>query len=328
MYFRFSFIFLTFAMSFFRFSLHAAGFRVMLYDGVEIGVWYPSDADTVSQRLGPFEVDIARDAPIQKGTHQIILFSHGHTGRYRNHYQTAQILADAGFVVAAPQHKADYLIRGRKTARALNHRYLELEAALRAVLAEPDFQVDRDTIHGIGYSLGGATILLAAGAEFSTERLQQYCQLNKATDTEYCEDTTGWFSRFLQSFRNRLSLPKTTATFNNKPFVNGRMVLVAPAFQGFGVKDALSGTSLTVFAIQGDTIAKPEFQARPLVRALSPYVKTDLQTVSGHHYAFIAPFPQWLIEEENIPPMLDPEGFDRQAFLTDINARILSVFNR
>ena len=106
------------------------------------------------------------------------------------------------------------------------------------------------------------------------------------------------------------------------------MVLVAPAFQGFGVKDALSGTSLTVFAIQGDTIAKPEFQARPLVRAFSPYVKTDLQTVPGHHYAFIAPFPQWLIEEENIPPMLDPEGFDRQAFLTDINARILSVFNR
>ena len=66
MYFRSNFIFLAFAMSFFGwiFSLHAAGFRVMLYDGVEIGVWYPSDAATVPQRLGPFEVDIARDAPI------------------------------------------------------------------------------------------------------------------------------------------------------------------------------------------------------------------------------------------------------------------------
>ena len=33
-----------------------------------------------------------------------------------------------------------------------------------------------------------------------------------------------------------------------------------------------------------------------------------------------------LINEEDIPVAMDPEGFDRQSFLTDLNSRILSVF--
>ena len=80
----------------------AAGFRKMSVEGVEIGVWYPSDVSTIKQRLGPFDVDIANDAAILDGKHEIILFSHGNSGFYRNHYLTAQTLADAGFIVVPP----------------------------------------------------------------------------------------------------------------------------------------------------------------------------------------------------------------------------------
>ena len=67
-------------------SVKAAGFRLITQDDVQIGVWYPSDAATTSQRLGPFAVDIARGAPISAGSYQVVLFSHGNGGRYRNHY--------------------------------------------------------------------------------------------------------------------------------------------------------------------------------------------------------------------------------------------------
>ena len=302
---------------------NAAGFRVLSQDGVEIGVWYPSDTATISQRLGPYEVDIARDAPIKKGTHQIILFSHGNGGYYRNHYLTALTLADAGFVVAAPQHQADYFIGGEKTARALNHRYLELDAALRAVLAAPDFRghVNGDAVHGLGYSLGGATILLAAGAEYSSEYVLQHCRLNKVADVEFCE-----YSGTTEPPGHNFSLPRTTDPFRNKPLTNGKVVLVAPAFQGLGIKESFSATSLTVFAIEGDRIIKPKFHARPLIDAVPPRLPTDFQSIPGHHYAFIAPFPKWLTDKEDIPVASDPEGFDRQSFLTDLNARILSAF--
>lgn len=43
-------------------SATAAGFREMVAGNVAFGVWYPSDAPTATQRLGPFEVELARDA--------------------------------------------------------------------------------------------------------------------------------------------------------------------------------------------------------------------------------------------------------------------------
>jgi hypothetical protein len=45
-----------------------------------------------------------------------------------------------------------------------------------------------------------------------------------------------------------------------------------------------------------------------------------------HHFAFIAPFPKWLTDSENIPVAKDPEGFDRQAFIDNVNQDIVGFF--
>ena len=290
----------------------AAGFRKMSVDGVEIGVWYPSDASTIKQRLGPFDVDIARDAAILDGKHEIILFSHGNSGFYRNHYLTAQTLADAGFIVVAPQHEADYLIGGAKTAKALDHRYQELATALKVIFETSEIggHANREKVHGLGYSLGGATILLASGAGYASERATQHCRKNGTVDTTFCE-SPGWLFRLVQSFRHSVSLRNTTDPFRNQPLLTGKAVLVAPVFQGIDPAPPLSISGLTVFAIEGDTIAIPQFHAHPLHEAFSRDIPSDYQIVPGHHFAFIAPFPKWLTEQEDIPVAMDPEGFDR-----------------
>ena len=218
-------------------------------------------------------------------------------------------------------------IGGNKTARALDHRYLELSEALNAVLTAPEFRVNvnLEKVHGLGYSLGGATILLASGSGYSSQKVIQYCRDNHRSDAMFCEDP-GWFFRFIQSFRHDVNLRPTPDPFHNLPLINGKAVLVAPVFQGIDVTDSLAMTSLTVFAIEGDKIAIPEFHARPLYDVISHDIPSDYQTIPGHHYAFIAPFPKWLLEKEKILVAEDPEGFDRSAFLEKINARIVSTF--
>ena len=308
-------------------DVSAAGFRKIIANDITIGVWYPSNSPTETQRLGPIDVNIARNAPVMDAKHDIVLFSHGNGGRYHNHYLTAQSLADAGFVVVAPQHEADYLVGGSRTARALDHRYLELATALKAVMADMEFadHLNTETVHGLGYSLGGATMLLAAGAEYSTQRVLRHCEKNAWADSEFCEDP-GWIFRLVQSFRHNVTLPNTSDPFRNEPILNGRLVLVAPVSQGIDPTIQLAVSALTLFAIDGDSIAMPKFHARPIFDAISREVQSDYQTIQGHHFAFIAPFPKWLTDQENIPAATDPEGFDRVAFLNEINGRILSAF--
>lgn len=301
-----------------------AGFREITVDGATIGVWYPSDSPATAQRLGPFDVNMARNAPIKSGKYDIVLLSHGYTGRYRNHYLTAQQLAEAGLVVIAPNHAADVLIGGYQTAQALNHRYQELQMALKAVTENKTFahHVNAQKVHGIGYSLGGATILLASGAEYSTERISQYCQQYAQEDVEFCQQP-GWVVRILQALKNKKDLPEVSEPFRNQPIVNGKVVLVAPVSRGLDIATLAPVESLIIFAIDGDSIAKPELHARRIIEMLPKGVPYDYQTIPGHHYAFIAPFPKWLTDKEDIPVAKDPEGFDRLAFLEEINNKIL-----
>ena len=293
---------------------------------VTFGIWYPSDEQPTSQRLGPFEVEVARDAPIRNGEHDIVLFSHGYGGLFRNHYLTAQALADAGYVVIAPQHKADYLVGGRKTVQALDHRYLELSKALNAVLESPEFglHLDRQRVHGLGYSLGGATILLASGAGFDSQRFIRHCRDNLALDPEFCDDP-GMVYRLIQSFRYDVHLRASPDPFRNPALVTGNVILVAPVFQGIDPTPPLSMSQLTVIAIDGDIIAKPQFHARPLYDSISKVVPSEYRSISGHHYAFISPFPKRVTDRENILVAKDPDGFDRSEFLDSINTQIINV---
>jgi hypothetical protein len=166
--------------------------------------------------------------------------------------------------------------------------------------------------------------MLASGAGFSSERVTQYCREKEDLDPEYCE-TPAFIYRMFQSFQNDSNLRPKRDPFRNPPLVTGKAILVAPAFQGLDLEQPLAMADLTVIAIGGDRIAKPEFHAKPLAEAAAQQVPTRFKTVQGHHYAFIAPFPKWLTDKEDIPVAKDPEGFNRPAFLQAVNEIILDV---
>ena len=324
--FGYAFVAILILIGFFSSALYAAGYRSESVNDIKIGVWYPSDTPTTLQRLGPFEADMAIDAPIANGQFQIVLFSHGNGGNYRNHYLTAQALADSGYIIIAPNSRADFLIGGPKTAQALDYRYFTLQSALGWLQNDPYFSqyIDRSRVHGVGYSLGGASIMLASGASFSSTLVDSYCEENEDVDAEFCEDS-GFIFRFIQSFRHDPTLRPTPDPFRNSALITGNAILVAPVFQGLDFSQPLSMSSLTIIAMEGDVMAKPKFHAKPLFVESKKQVPTYFNSVKGHHYGFIAPFPKWLTDEEDIPVAKDPAGFNRSVFIDDVNALIIDA---
>ena len=321
------FFLILFGAAIYTTTVSAVGFREMSTEGASFSVWYPSDSPSSSQRLGPFDVELAKNSAIKPGRYEIILFSHGYNGFYRNHYLTIQALVNAGFVVIAPQHEADYLLGDSETAAALNYRYFELSNALNAVVESKELgaHVNEKRVHGLGYSLGGVSTLLASGAGFSLQRYNEYCHRNQSLDPNFCEDP-GWIYRLIQSFKHDVTLHETSDSFSKPPLITGKAILVAPIFQGIDPTSKLSMNGLTVFAFNSDTVAIPKYHARPLYEAFSSNIPSEYHIEQGHHYAFIAPFPKWLTEEEDIPVAKDPEGFDRLSFLNALNKKIVSTF--
>lgn len=83
-----------------------------------------------------------------------------------------------------------------------------------------------------------------------------------------------------------------------------------------------------VIAIDGDEIAQPRFHAAAIASALPSRRLAGMISVPGHHFAFIAPFAERVTDKEYIPVAVDPEGFDRAAFIRDVNARLVRFFRR
>ena len=174
----------------------AAGYRLFKTDDLRVHVWYPTDSAPVSGRLRPFDVEQAVDAPLRAGRYEIVLISHGFNGRPRNHHLTAQVLADAGFVVIVPAHAADFYIDTDRRAAALDWRVTEFRHALELVMRNDEFRPALDTskIHGIGYSLGTVTMMMASGAGINLSHVDAHCETK--SDPAFCEPL-GLVSRWL-----------------------------------------------------------------------------------------------------------------------------------
>jgi predicted dienelactone hydrolase len=70
-------------------------------------VWYPCAALVADVRIGTVPVRAAQDCPVTGSGLPLVVISHGYSGKLTSHHDTAEILANAGFVVAAINHPID-----------------------------------------------------------------------------------------------------------------------------------------------------------------------------------------------------------------------------
>jgi predicted dienelactone hydrolase len=89
---------------------HAAGFRLIEAPADANGpalngaIWYPCSEQPREIDLGNIAISGVRDCPIHGDKLPLVVISHGRGGNFIGHHDTAETLADAGFIVAAINH--------------------------------------------------------------------------------------------------------------------------------------------------------------------------------------------------------------------------------
>jgi predicted dienelactone hydrolase len=298
----------------------AAGIQLLDSAGLAGAIWYPCAAEPRSVPLGGLAVRFSdtlegvKDCPVTGTKLPLVVFSHGRTGWFGLHHDTAEALADAGFVVAAISHPGD---NGNDSSQS---EALSLWASRPAdVVRLIDFMlgdwkdravIDPARIGFFGFSKGGYTGLVLIGAELDFQRVATYC----TDDSEFCRQVRSG------------DVPKELAR-------DGRIkaaVLADPAPSVAFTKATLASIHIPLQLWRSELGAKDRGVDPPgVARVLTGLPgQPEIHVVPAGHFAFLPPCSPELAA--NLPRFcIDvPAGFDRAAFHRDFDASVLRFFRQ
>ncbi|TCV95868.1 putative dienelactone hydrolase [Luteibacter rhizovicinus] len=164
-------------------ALRSAGHDATL----RVTIWYPAATGAIEKPLeiGPpgnplfVSGSAAADAAFAEGAHPVILLSHGFGGSARMMGWLGTELSRHGYVVVAVDHPGNNALGPMTAAGALLwwERAEDLKAALRVAESDPlaGPHIDRKRLGVAGFSAGGFTSLVAAGARVDVDRLVRFC---------------------------------------------------------------------------------------------------------------------------------------------------------
>ena len=297
------------------------GFRDIVVDHggerLTVALWYPAAGPAGRTVVGPFAMAATAGAPVAVGRYGLLLISHGTGGGRLNHRGTALRLARGGYVVAAPEHAGDSWRDDRYSGTSANwlRRPRQLSATLDRVLGDPEFgpRIDPARIGAVGHSAGGYGVLALIGGRADTRLLARHCTLRRDEDREFCAygrpgDGVGGPLPDLSDRRIRA------------------VAAVAPVGALFG-EGAFSGTTAVaqIHRLDADRVLRRPWHADNIVKLMGSRVHSVVHP-GAHHFAFITPFPAAMVRAIGAPAK-DPAGFDRRAFLSRIDRRILDFFD-
>ena len=295
-------------------TTHAAGLRLIEVPADAEGpvltgaVWTPCAEPAQEVMLGKRTVRGVRDCPIVGDKLPLIVVSHGRLGSVAGHHDTAETLADAGFVVAAVNHPGDSALDPSRSGdlSVFLERPDDMKRLVDFMLgAWPDAaKIDRRRIGFFGFSRGGYTGLVLIGGN---------------PDFRCPEGST---LRLCTQIRHENISPDS---LTHDPRIKAA-ILADPLFAALFAPDRLTDVTIPVqlwgSALGGDGVA-PDSIAALAQRLLA---KTDFRVVeNAGHFAFLAPCPAALAKEA-AEICTDPPGFDRAAFHKTFDADMLAFF--
>jgi predicted dienelactone hydrolase len=295
---------------------HGAGLRAIAIqadaDGPAINgaVWYPCSQPPGEVTIGKYTLRGVKDCPLPDRKLPLIVVSHGRTGSFVGHHDTDEVLADAGFIVAAISHPGDTGSDLSKTDDLSIYvsRPNDIKRLIDFMLGTPVFSasIDRERIGLFGFSRGGYTALAVIGANPDWANVTELC---KEIRTRVCEQILA--KEFPGSvthdprIKAAVIADPLSVFFTDKSFGDVRIPvqLWASEFGGDGVQPH------SVDIVDKNLPSKHEYHVVP----------------NSRHFAFLAPCPPALVAE--LPRICaDAGGFDRAAFHKKFNADALAFF--
>jgi predicted dienelactone hydrolase len=281
----------------------------------------PAPASTVSVRQasvadpGHAPIPVAIWAPAAGTALPLIVISHGTGAGLLSHIDTAQALAEAGFVVVALMHPGDnfqddsmvgrpqwFTDRSRHVGRTIDFMLTAWEGRARLI---------PDRVGIFGFSAGATTALISIGGVPDLGRVQAHCVRSP---------------EFVCSL---IAPPGTRAGAGPPPLVHDRRiaaaVIAAPGLGFAFAPDGLAGVRVPVQLWTGDADRTVPYETNAGVVRQLLRGPVDFHRVAGAaHLSFLAPCGP------DSPPQIcrDGEGFDRSAFHRELNRSMIEFFRR
>jgi predicted dienelactone hydrolase len=292
-------------------------------------IWYPAQTPTYRGLVGDNAVFRGESAWIgaaaASGPFPLVIASHGSGGSMDGLAWLSSALAARGVLVAAINHPGSS--SGDSSPRRsilLHERATDLTALLDHVLADPVFgsRVDRTRIVALGFSLGGATVLMAAGARFDRAAYRDYC--TRMTDAGDCVF-------FAKGGVELAALPAALEGDLRDRRLSG-VVAVDPGMgYALGFRDSDPPAPRALLINSGTTYRWPAIDFGPKGSNLAARIPgaQSAEIASGHHFTFLpvckAEGPALLVAERDDPVCDDPPATDRNAVHAEI-ADLVTAF--
>ena len=270
-------------------------FRDSAGQAIEAGVWTPD---------GP----AAAPRPL-------VVISHGSLGGLSGHQDTAQALAEAGFVVAALTHPGDNYLDPSRSLQ-LTDRPPHVSALIEYMTGEWSGSegIDATRIGAFGFSAGGFTVLTLAGGEADAGAILEHCAAHPeffvcTLTSPEALDVAGWAPRGAD--------PRVRA-----------VVAAAPGF-GFSFSDESLGSvriPVQLWQAGEDQILPAPFHVETVRDRLPDGVEYHMVPGARHH-DFMTPCTAQM--SAALPQLCESNaGFDRAVFKAEFNREVVRFFQR
>ncbi|UQA22361.1 alpha/beta hydrolase [Stenotrophomonas sp. NY11291] len=273
------------------------------HDALRYTVWYPALAGSreTALTIGPPDAPLfdvgraAMEAPVAGDRLPTLLLSHGNGGSARMMGWLGTSLARAGYLVIAVDHPGNNGIDTMTLPGSILSwlRADDLRAALAAVRADPVLgpHVDPERLGVAGFSAGGYTALLAAGARPDLQRLLAFCRAHP--DDGVCRPQQEAATHTMEARQAAAASPALSpwvAHANDaRPIPGVRAVfLLAPAIVQAFAPEQLSSLRQPVSIVLGeaDAVAPPQSNGEAAQALIPGAVLMRLPEVG--HYDFLA----------------------------------------
>ncbi|MCM2292824.1 dienelactone hydrolase [Allorhizobium sp. BGMRC 0089] len=283
---------------------------------MDAALWSPCAKSPEKMKIGSLTLPAVPDCPIKGEKLPLIVISHGYGGWYLGHHDTAEALADAGFMVIAINHPhANHFDMSRGNGLGvLVERPLDIKRTVDYMLMDfPETaKIDPNAVGFYGFSQGGYTGLVVAGANPDFNALPPRCADPKALG---CPPAMK-----MQLHRPKLAIPSLVHDVRIRAMVVADpLSVVFPTADS--VKDVTIPLQLWGSELGGGGGASPENVAA-LARELPR--KPDFHVVKNAvHLSFLTPCPP--IDHVS-QACVDAPGFDRAEFHRMFNADVVVFF--